>query len=188
MFALVNGFHFSSLFLLCAAFLMLPLPFVNSFLQKKKIKVIVAIILSVALFFVGVLTSPLSEPTDPSDDTTQTTPSDNEDNDNSTKPDNSTTKPDNSTTSDNEDNDNSTKTDNSTTNPDNSTTNDNEDNNNSAKPDNSTNDDEKVEMVWIPSSGTKYHSKSSCSNMSSPRQISIEEAQNSGYTPCQRCH
>ena len=167
MFALVNGFHFSSLFLLCAAFLMFPLPFMETFLQKKNIKVIVAIILSVALFFVGVLTSPPFEPTDPSDDTIQTTPSDNEDNNNSTKPDNSTTKPDNSTTK-----------------PDNSTTN----NNTTTAPDNTTNDDEKVEMVWIASSGTKYHSKASCSNMNSPRQISLEDAKNQGYTACKNCH
>jgi DNA-entry nuclease len=160
MFALVNGFHFSSLFLLCAAFLMFPLPFMETFLQKKNIKAIVAIILSVALFFVGVLTSPPSEPTDPSDDTTQTTPSDNEDNNNSTKPDNSTTKPDNSTTN----------------------------NNTTTPPDNTTNDDEKVEMVWIPSSGTKYHSKSSCSNMNSPRQIPLDDAKNQGYTACKKCH
>ena len=193
MFALVNGFHFSSLFLLCAAFLMFPLPFMETFLQKKNIKAIAAIILSVALFFVGVFTSPLSESTVPSDDTTQTTPSDNEDNNNSTKPDNSTPKPDSlTTTPDNSTTNNNTTTpsDNTTTNndettkPDDSTTNNNE----TTKPDDTTTDEEKVEMVWIPSSGTKYHSKSTCSGMNSPRQIPIEDAKNQGYTACKKCH
>ena len=73
MFALVNGLHFSSLFLLCAAFLMFPLPFMDSFYQTKNIKPIVAIILSISLFLAGVLTSPPSETTnDPSNDTNQT--------------------------------------------------------------------------------------------------------------------
>ena len=175
MFALVNGFHFSSLFLLCAAFLMFPFPFMETFLQKKNIKAIVAIILSVALFFAGVLTSPPSESTDPSDDTTQTTPSENEDkNNNSTKPDSSTTKPDNSTT----------KPDSSTTKPDNSTSN----NNQTTTPDNTTTEEEKVQMVWVASSGTKYHSRSSCSNMNSPRQIPLEDAKEAGYTACKKCH
>ena len=167
MFALVNGFHFSSLYLLCAAFLMFPLPFVETFLQKKNIKAIVAIILSVALFFAGVLTSPLSEPTEPSDDTTQTTVDDTEDKTNSSTPNNGgVIQPDNTTESNN------------TTSNDNTTT----------EPDNTTSDDEKVEMVWIPSSGTKYHSKSTCSGMNSPRQIPLEDAIKQGYTACKKCH
>ena len=43
-------------------------------------------------------------------------------------------------------------------------------------------------QVWIPSSGSKYHSKSSCSNMNNPRQVSKSEAENMGYTPCKRCY
>lgn len=181
MFALANGFHFSSLFLLCAAFLMFPLPFMETFLQKKNIKAIVAIILSVALFFAGVLTSPPSEqPTDPSDDTTQTTVDDTEDkNNNSTSNNGGVTQPDNTTESDN-----TTSNDNTTTEPDNTTAN----NNTTTEPDNTTSDDEKVEMVWIPSSGTKYHSKSTCSGMKSPRQIPLEDAIKQGYTACQKCH
>ena len=193
MFALVNGFHFSSLFLLCAAFLMFPLPFVEAFLQKKNIKVIVAIILSVALFFAGVLTSPPSEPTEPSDDTTQTTVDDTEDKTNSSTPNNGgVTQPDNTTESNNttsNDNtttepENSTSNDNTTTEPDDTTSND----NTTTEPENSTSDDEKIEMVWIPSSGTKYHSKSTCSGMNSPRQIPLEDAIKKGYTACKKCH
>lgn len=42
-------------------------------------------------------------------------------------------------------------------------------------------------MVWIPSSGSKYHSKSTCSNMVDPRHVSLSTAQNAGFEPCKRC-
>ena len=44
------------------------------------------------------------------------------------------------------------------------------------------------EMVWIPSSGSKYHSNSGCSNMENPTQVTISEAEAMGYGPCKRCH
>ena len=47
---------------------------------------------------------------------------------------------------------------------------------------------EYVEMVWIPNTGAKYHSRSSCSNMNNPRQVTRSEAEAMGYTPCKRCH
>jgi len=71
MFVFVNGFHFSSIFILASAFLMLPLPFMDSFLKKINVKFVVAIILSVVLLFVGILTSPSEATEDPSDDTNQ---------------------------------------------------------------------------------------------------------------------
>jgi len=43
-------------------------------------------------------------------------------------------------------------------------------------------------MVWIPKSGKKYHSKATCSNMSDPKQVTQEYAEQQGYTPCQKCH
>lgn len=43
-------------------------------------------------------------------------------------------------------------------------------------------------MVWIPSSGTKYHSRSGCSNMKNPSQVTLEKAQSWGYTPCKKCY
>lgn len=43
-------------------------------------------------------------------------------------------------------------------------------------------------MVWIPQSGSKYHSTSSCSNMKNPSQVSEKEAIDMGYEPCKRCH
>ena len=42
-------------------------------------------------------------------------------------------------------------------------------------------------MVWIPNSGSKYHSHSSCSNMKNPSQVTKSEAENRGYEPCKKC-
>ena len=44
-------------------------------------------------------------------------------------------------------------------------------------------------MVWIPTKGgTKYHSRSNCSNMDDPEQVTQSEAERRGFTPCKRCH
>lgn len=43
-------------------------------------------------------------------------------------------------------------------------------------------------MVWIPRTGSKYHSSSSCSNMKSPTQVTLSEAQAAGYEPCKKCY
>lgn len=58
----------------------------------------------------------------------------------------------------------------------------------SKKPDKTPSDDEKVTMVWIPKTGSKYHSNSTCSNMKSPKQVTLETAKKQGYTACKRCH
>lgn len=43
-------------------------------------------------------------------------------------------------------------------------------------------------MVWIPTNGgTKYHSKSSCSNMKNPEHVTKSEAIARGFTQCGRC-
>ena len=42
-------------------------------------------------------------------------------------------------------------------------------------------------MVWIPKSGSKYHSRSGCSNMKNPSQVTKSEAENRGYEPCKKC-
>ena len=44
-----------------------------------------------------------------------------------------------------------------------------------------------TQMVWIPNSGSKYHSYSGCSNMKNPRQVSKEEAVRLDYEPCKKC-
>ena len=43
-------------------------------------------------------------------------------------------------------------------------------------------------LVWIPKSGSKYHSKSNCSRMKNPRQVSLETAVEAGYGPCSKCN
>lgn len=48
--------------------------------------------------------------------------------------------------------------------------------------------EENVAMVWIPNSGSKYHSRSDCSNMKNPSQVTIDAAISMGYTPCKKCH
>ena len=42
-------------------------------------------------------------------------------------------------------------------------------------------------MVWIPNSGSKYHSYSGCSNMRNPSQVTKSQAEARGYTPCKKC-
>ena len=42
--------------------------------------------------------------------------------------------------------------------------------------------------VWIPRTGSKYHSSSSCSNMKSPSKVKKSEAISRGYTPCSKCY
>ncbi len=43
-------------------------------------------------------------------------------------------------------------------------------------------------MVWIPNSGSKYHSSSSCSNMKNPTEVTREEAIRRGFEPCKKCY
>ncbi len=45
------------------------------------------------------------------------------------------------------------------------------------------------DMVWIPTNGgTKYHSNAYCSKMKDPKQVSREQAEANGFTPCKKCH
>lgn len=48
--------------------------------------------------------------------------------------------------------------------------------------------EQQEEMVWIPSSGSKYHNDASCSGMDNPRQVTKEEAVSMGYEPCKKCY
>lgn len=41
--------------------------------------------------------------------------------------------------------------------------------------------------VFVPRTGSKYHYVSDCSNMTSPRSMSLEEALSQGYEPCANC-
>ena len=44
-------------------------------------------------------------------------------------------------------------------------------------------------LVWVPTNGgKKYHTKSTCSKMIDPIQVTIETATANGYGPCGRCY
>lgn len=43
-------------------------------------------------------------------------------------------------------------------------------------------------LVWISATGSKYHSRASCSNMKNPSQVTLEQAQALGLTPCKKCY
>lgn len=62
--ALANGFHYSTLFLLLSAVLLMPIPAIRNFLKEKmKIKTWLAIVLAIVLFFTGATLSPIASPT-----------------------------------------------------------------------------------------------------------------------------
>lgn len=48
--------------------------------------------------------------------------------------------------------------------------------------------EENEPKVWISGTGSKYHSNPNCSNMSSPTQISLSDAEARGYEPCKKCY
>lgn len=44
-------------------------------------------------------------------------------------------------------------------------------------------------LVWVPTNGgKKYHSRSGCSNMKNPNQVTKATAEANGFTPCGRCY
>lgn len=45
-----------------------------------------------------------------------------------------------------------------------------------------------AQMVWIPRTGSKYHSNPNCSNMKNPSQVSKDQAVSMGYEPCKKCY
>lgn len=44
------------------------------------------------------------------------------------------------------------------------------------------------EMVWIPRTGSKYHSNPDCSRMRDPSHVTLSEAERRGYDPCSKCY
>ena len=49
-------------------------------------------------------------------------------------------------------------------------------------------DQNQADMVWYSAGGSRYHRTSSCSNMDNPQQITKEEAESMGLTPCKKCY
>ena len=48
--------------------------------------------------------------------------------------------------------------------------------------------DNQSTLVWIPRTGSKYHTHASCSNMKNPSQVSKEQAIAWGFEPCKKCY
>lgn len=46
---------------------------------------------------------------------------------------------------------------------------------------------EAEQMVWVPRSGSKYHKKSTCSNMKNPLEVPLSYALSCGFEPCKKC-
>lgn len=45
------------------------------------------------------------------------------------------------------------------------------------------------ELVWIPTNGgKKYHSKSTCSNMNNPKEVTKSTAISQGFSACKKCY
>lgn len=44
------------------------------------------------------------------------------------------------------------------------------------------------DIVYVTKSGSKYHSKETCSSMKEPLEMTLSEAEEEGYEPCGRCH
>ena len=141
----------------------------------KKVLLIWAVGLVLVFTFMFIIIQTESTDT-PAEDTIQTTIEDTEGNTNTI------TTPDSSTSSESETSEPETTTE--TNEPESAT----ETVPETEKPDNSVATDEKVQMVWVTESGKRYHSRSTCSNMKSPRQIPLEDAKDQGYTACQKCH
>ena len=47
---------------------------------------------------------------------------------------------------------------------------------------------EKETMVWIPRTGSCYHSNQYCSNMKNPTEVSLSTAERMGYRACKKCY
>ena len=180
---------------------MLPLSFVESFLKKMKIKTILVVILSIFCFVAGFISSPIANPSYDYDENIII--------DNNEQTDSSPEKETEASKESSSIDDVITHTtinSNEPVEPD-VTINNNEpvepsvttsvvtepiekesDTYIDTKPNTPTFEETKIEMVWVTSSGKKYHSRPGCSNMKSPTQISIDEAKSRGYTACSKCH
>lgn len=145
-FVFVYELHWTSLLMLCAGVLMLPIPPIRHFLQKFYIKNWIAIMLSAILTCIAILNTPTT-------DTNQVTPS--------------------VSSSFSNDRAHGVSISNNFPSSDSSV----------FFPENSG-----VIIVWISTSGNKYHRKSTCSNMQHPQKIDKEQAVAKGYTDCKKCY
>ena len=168
---LANGFHFSSIFLVVGAILFIPLPIIRNFLKEKvKINSLLSIVIAAVLFVAGICFSPSAVSSEDQDGTSSTVSSMvnssnySEDKSSSTTT-SSQSNTSNSSTSSKETSSSKTETNSPTT----------------------TSSNPNSEMVWVPKTGSRYHSRSDCSNMNNPTQMTKAEAEKQGKTPCKIC-
>ncbi len=196
MFTLANGFHWTSIFTLLATILMLPIEKIQAFLVSIKIKAWLAITMSVILLFIGVLNSPssvsigeYSSSNLSSSDTADAATSEfMGSNSNSSNVSSKTETSNESTTESNISNSSSDES-NASSNQENIVSSTiSQSNSNNLSPSSSFSTSQEIK-VWIPTNGgKKYHSKSSCSQMKNPIQVTEQEAINRNFTPCGRCY
>ncbi len=184
---LANGFHWSSIFMILSIILILPIKPIKEFLCKYKIKNWLAIALSVIFLFFGALNSKIDISTNDYDGyydynivgsseyvNTYSKP----ENDSSEKVVTDEPKSESKTSysSNNVDEESSETSSSSST-------------DSLGILENSTPNNNQKILVWIPTNGgKKYHSKSTCSQMKNPIQITEQEAINRNFTPCARCY
>ena len=173
LFVLINGFHFSSLFIAVAAFLMFPFEFTEKFLNQKNIKSTVAIVLSVAFLCVGAITAP--------------TASDNKNRQQGSLSESYESDGKVSNTSDAKSSTSSSKQSGTTSEIGAEGENFSDELNESQKETGKQSSEENTIVVYVTASGSKYHYKSNCSNMKTPKEITLEEAERQGYSPCAKC-
>ena len=205
--ALVNGIHWSSLIFVFAAVLIMPIPKIRELINKPivrdfQIKTWMIITLASLLFVVGCMVSPLGDVSETHDFEVPgysggINENESDEKDESSKVDKEDDNTEGDTSSDNSPEDNPPVDNPPVDNPpvdnppvdnppvDNPPV-DNPPEDNPPATDSPS--DKGEEMVWIPSTGKKYHTNSGCSNMIDPREVTIEEAEALGFEPCKRCH
>ena len=188
---LLDGFHYSKLILICAAFLILPIPFIKPFFEEQKANTVFVAVLSAVLFVVGIVTLPKPEAIEAYLEKAVQTSASTENEDiiiniiKSVTEDSVTTAPESTTL------EISGTTITESAEPESSVTTEPEVTTSASSdteaPETEAHSDEKPDTVWVTASGSKYHIKQNCSNMRSPIEIPLEDAVNEGYEPCKKC-
>ncbi len=158
--AVGNGFHWTTILILLASFLMMPISKVREFINSLQIKNDFIIILSVVFLIFGAIFAPLEikrvdDTSDPNFNIALKETGDDP------EPDRSDADPNNNTSSDKETN---------------------------GEIENTDSKEDREVWVWISThGGTKYHTKPDCSNMKAPEKITKTEAVQKGFQACKRC-
>lgn len=187
-----NGVHWSGLFIVGALLLIIPVPAIQNTLSKTNLKGIWCTGLALVLLIVAVATSPASakqsaKKSAPTKTTASFVDTDTAMTSGTLKTTTTTVPSTSAATSTTQKSTTAAITTTATTASTTTTT--------TQKPTTTTTQitttttvEEESTMVWIPKSGKKYHSYAGCSGMKDPSEVTLEEAEEMGYTPCKRCH